>query len=89
MSIRVLLADDHRITIDDLPREVLHPSGNSSPPVVLGSDPMKLSTLERGHIVQVLKQQKGNKARAARVLGIHRRKLYRLIERYGIAADGE
>jgi DNA-binding NtrC family response regulator len=84
-----ILADDHRITIDDLPREVLHPSGNSPPPVVLGSDPMKLSTLERGHILQVLKQQKGNKARAARVLGIHRRKLYRLIERYGIAADGE
>jgi DNA-binding NtrC family response regulator len=32
----------------------------------------------------VLEQEQGNKARTARVLGIHRRKLYRLLDRYGI-----
>lgn len=47
----------------------------------------RLEDLERAHIVEVLRQQHGNKARAARVLGIHRRKLYRLLERYSIAEE--
>lgn len=44
----------------------------------------RLEDLEKAHIVDILRQQNGNKARAARVLGIHRRKLYRLLERHGI-----
>ena len=40
--------------------------------------------MERAHIRGVLRRCQGNKAQAARVLGIHRRKLYRLLERLGI-----
>lgn len=47
----------------------------------------RLEDLEKAHIVDILRQQHGNKARAARVLGIHRRKLYRLLERHGIHDD--
>ena len=47
----------------------------------------RLDELERAHILNVLKQENGNKSRTARVLGIHRRKLYRLIERYRIGDD--
>lgn len=47
----------------------------------------RLEDLEKAHIVDILRQQNGNKARAARVLGIHRRKLYRLLERHGIHED--
>ncbi|MFK7819524.1 MAG: helix-turn-helix domain-containing protein, partial [Planctomycetaceae bacterium] len=36
---------------------------------------------------EVLKKERGNKAQAARVLGIHRRKLYRLIDRYNIGDE--
>ena len=46
-----------------------------------------LDDLEKTHIVSILRQQNGNKARTTRILGIHRRKLYRLIERYGITEE--
>ncbi len=41
-----------------------------------------LDSLNRAHVLAILKQQNGNKARAARVLGINRRSLYRLLEKY-------
>jgi len=55
--------------------------------VLAGSN--RLDDLERAHIIDVLKQERGNKASAARVLGIHRRKLYRLIERYEIGKESD
>ena len=52
----------------------------------------ELAAVERAHIVDVLRRQHGNKARAARVLNVNRRSLYRLLERYEIRsaeyADG-
>ncbi|MFN7681959.1 MAG: sigma-54-dependent transcriptional regulator [Planctomyces sp.] len=53
----------------------------------VGGLPSRLEDLEKAHIVEILRQQNGNKARAARVLGIHRRKLYRLLERHGLHED--
>lgn len=44
----------------------------------------KLAEVERAHIVEVLAREKGNKARAARALGVNRRSLYRLIEKFHI-----
>lgn len=44
-----------------------------------------LEELQREHVRRILMKEKGNKARAARALGIHRRSLYRLIARFGIA----
>ena len=44
----------------------------------------RLDLIERAHIIEVLRQEQGNKARAARALGIHHRKLYRLLERFEI-----
>ncbi len=98
-----ILANDHYITIDDLPAEVGDPADHGSihsshgslvaAGVSAGSMPAssgpatRLEDLERAHIVEILKQQNGNKARTARVLGIHRRKLYRLLERYGIREE--
>ena len=86
-----ILADDHTITLDDLPRELqpaqlaahtAHP--DRALPAPVDDDTDRLDDLQRAHIVAVLQRERGNKARAARVLGIHRRKLYRLLERYGI-----
>ncbi len=44
-----------------------------------------LSSLERQHIMKVIVETGGNKARAARQLGLSRRALYRRLERYGLA----
>ena len=38
--------------------------------------------MERRHVQSVLQEEKGNKVQTARVLGISRRSLYRLIEKY-------
>jgi len=90
-----ILADDNFISAEDLPSEVHMTEGqagaaatarNGSPAAEaspIAASP-KLEDLERAHIMQILEREHGNKARAARTLGIHRRKLYRLLERYGI-----
>jgi len=44
-----------------------------------------LSSLERQHIMKVIAETGGNKAQAARQLGLSRRALYRRLERHGIA----
>lgn len=75
-----VLADDQTITMDDLPTDVIDGRTYASESAVLDSS--RLDEIERAHIVEVLEREKGNKARAARTLGIHRRKLYRLLERY-------
>ncbi|AMV20138.1 sigma-54-dependent transcriptional regulator [Planctomyces sp. SH-PL14] len=43
-----------------------------------------LEAKEREHILEILRRERGNKAKAARILGIHRRKLYRLLDRLQI-----
>lgn len=58
-----------------------HTSAVASPTLSEYDD---LSTIERFKVVEVLKRERGNKARSARVLGIDRRKLYRLLEKYKI-----
>ena len=80
-----ILADDHEITLDDLPRELTHRTSTNKPAVAAAigdGDGVKLDDVQRLHVLEVLRQQGGNKAKTARVLGIHRRKLYRLLERF-------
>jgi transcriptional regulator with PAS, ATPase and Fis domain len=45
-----------------------------------------LATAERAHVARVLSRVRGNKRRAARVLGVSRSRLDRLIEKHGLAA---
>jgi DNA-binding NtrC family response regulator len=80
-----ILADDYEITVDDLPQELTHRSAEIQAVVanpVSPHDGVKLDDIQRLHVLEVLNQQNGNKAKTARVLGIHRRKLYRLLERF-------
>jgi DNA-binding NtrC family response regulator len=47
--------------------------------------PDDLASIQRSKIVEVLRRESGNKSKAARALGIDRRKLYRLLEKFAIA----
>ncbi|MBS0209516.1 MAG: sigma-54-dependent Fis family transcriptional regulator [Planctomycetes bacterium] len=74
-----ILADDWQITLKDLPDEV---ADNKDSPSVTGVD--DLGEVERSHVLEVLKRERGNKARTARALRLNRRSLYRLLEKYGL-----
>jgi DNA-binding NtrC family response regulator len=77
-----ILAENHMITFDDLPDAV----SESASPSCSGGDPQHLREVERRHVYEVLKQADGNKAHAAKMLGISRRALYRLIHRHKLGA---
>jgi transcriptional regulator with GAF, ATPase, and Fis domain len=62
--------------VDD-PFPVLAPGASPSPE-------LPLRAVERDHITRTLSQAGGNKAVAARLLGISRRALYRQLERHGL-----
>jgi DNA-binding NtrC family response regulator len=75
-----ILAEDHVITLDDLPESLVEASG----PEISNGDPDQLHEVERRHVTQMLRREAGNKLHAAKVLGISRRALYRLIAKYKI-----
>jgi DNA-binding protein Fis len=56
-----------------------HLNGNDIPP-----DDMSLDGMEQGLIRKALGQAKGNKSRAARLLGLSRAQLYWRLEKYDI-----
>jgi transcriptional regulator with PAS, ATPase and Fis domain len=78
-----ILADDHIIRARDLPRDVQSVLHSSTTQDVL-AETDNLAAIQRAKILEVLQREGGNKSRAARALGIDRRKLYRLVEKYGI-----
>jgi DNA-binding NtrC family response regulator len=79
-----ILAEEQRVGMWDLPAEITDApqSGAAARPVSQRDD---LATIEKAHVIEVLRREKGNKARAARALGVSRRSLYRLLERHAIA----
>ena len=45
---------------------------------------LSLEEVEKRHLARILKETKGNKVKAAKILGIDRRTLYRMAERFGL-----
>ena len=73
------LATGDQIEIADLP-DRLRAWTSKLPP---SDDPLcSLAELERRHVARVLERAGGNKAAAARVLGIERKTLYRMLDRW-------
>jgi two-component system response regulator HydG len=82
----VALTRYEELTGDDLPEKIR--DYRSSHIIVAGDDPAQLPTMdevERRYVLRVLEAVHGNKALAARVLGLDRKTLYRKLERYGVA----
>jgi DNA-binding NtrC family response regulator len=75
-----ILAEEHLITLDDLPDNLAAAAAASE---TLG-DPNSLRAMERRHVQEMLRQANGNKVHAAKALGISRRALYRLIEKFSL-----
>jgi len=84
-----ILADDRYISLDDLPPEVASGANSNGDPRVATPCNDALATIQRTHILEVLKREKGNKARTARALGLNRRSLYRLLDKYEIRLTEE
>ncbi len=82
-----VMSEDNTIEYEDLPSEVL----NSAQKTAIAANPAegkeeseKLADLQRSHVLEVLRRENGNKARASRALGIARRSLYRLMDKYDL-----
>ncbi|MGD8317579.1 MAG: sigma-54 dependent transcriptional regulator [Myxococcales bacterium] len=83
MERAVTLTRFERITVDDLPDRISkHESTRISPVDVDAGQVLTLQELERRYIERVLKAVGDNKTRAAKLLGLDRRTLYRKLERY-------
>ena len=78
---RLVVFSRGRIEVADLPDTV-----NAAPPLEerLFTDLPTLDELERRYLLHVLSAVGGNRSRAAEALGIDRRTLYRMAERFGI-----
>ncbi len=88
-----ILADNEVIHRSELPREVLHGCAIAPMPPATAETasieaPDDLGVFQRQKVMEVLKREDFNKARTARALGISRRKLYRLLEKYGLDDNG-
>lgn len=73
----------------DLPEEIRRASGNREVIRPAAAAGLTLAELERDYIFEVLRRTAGNKTRAAELLGIPRRTLYRRLDEYAAAGAQE
>ena len=85
-----IMAKQDFITIDDIPSEYKESVKPNTPDINLENEnitedsPTTLEELEKRYIAKVLKLTSGNRSKAARILGLSRRSLYRKLKRYGL-----
>ena len=81
-----ILAETDVIHSHDLPEKMHRADETGSSALQTG---MTLEELERDHMRRVLNEVKGDKVRAAQLLGIHLSTLYRKLQRYHLETEGE
>ncbi len=86
-----IMAEDSTIQCEDLPPEIAGRASELSTAASNGAtsstaahDGDQLADIQRAHVLEILQRERGNKARTARALGVNRRSLYRLLDKYGI-----
>ena len=89
----VSLSHGPLLTPDDLPAAIrqapIHAEAKPESPDVTEPVCLTLEEVEKRHLVRVLKETKGNKVKASKILGIDRRTLYRMAERFGLDLGDE
>ncbi len=88
----ILLCDGGLITREHLSTPMVVPgatrsqgtNGSSAASPPLPPESMNIGAVERGLVEKALIQAKGNKTRAARLLGVTRAQLYWRLEKYGL-----
>jgi DNA-binding NtrC family response regulator len=84
-----MMTDGDVIDVADMPENLHNPPPRSHPEQ---AEFVPMSVVERRHAAQVLAAMNGNKVQAARILGIHRATLARLLQEdwpAGVARDTE
>ncbi len=76
----VIIEDTNELKIDSLPLE-FHFAKNDNNCI---NSVFNLATIEKQHILKVLKYSNGNKAESARLLDISLATLYRKLDEYGV-----
>ena len=74
----VILSDALEVRPEDLPSHVY---ANRNVPA---AKPKSLEEMEKAHIIKVLEETRGNQSKAADILGINRKTLYKKIHKYEI-----
>lgn len=74
-----MLTPSRVLNLEDLPEEVLSPAPGAA-------SPSTIEEAEKQAVIRILEETQ-NKALAARRLGVSRARLYRLMEKYGLADD--
>jgi len=82
----LVMADGEAIRLEDLPVELQHLAGEARMEGVVSG--VALADVERRHIARVLTEVGGHRVRAAQLLGISVRNLYRKIREYHLDTDG-
>ena len=88
----VLHAHGHEIVPEELPEKLQTAQVRAaarSPLSALFEDLPTIDELERRYLLYILEVAGGNRTRAAEILGVDRRTLYRMVERFGIDSNGE
>jgi two-component system, NtrC family, response regulator AtoC len=84
----VSLSHGPLLTPDDLPEAIRHSAASNGEAKAGKTEDddvrLTLEEVEKRHLIRVLKETKGNKVKAAKILGIDRRTLYRMAERFGL-----
>ncbi len=78
----VALARGSRLAPGDLPERISAGGGAAAILARSGDRPLTLRELEREYILETLKQTGGNKSKAAALLGLDRKTLYRKLDEY-------
>jgi len=86
----IVLSSGAKLTLDNIPEDILHGRGNSAGRLSVtdsgNSETVgRIDQMEKGLIEKTLTDAGGNKSKAAQMLGISRRTLYRKIDEYKIA----
>lgn len=89
MERAVAITAHDRIVTEDLTDRVRRSGALSIPPAVAeGADLAPLDVVERRYVEHVLALVDGNKSRAAKILGIERKTLYRKLEAWKLLGEG-